>query len=51
MGIFQRVGQAMYQNVQAQSEQQQAAADVAGGATASEDEVVEGEIVEEGGAS
>jgi molecular chaperone DnaK len=59
MGIFQRVGQAMYQNVQSQSEQPEAASAGDGDATTpeneaeneTEDEVVEGEIVEEGGAS
>jgi molecular chaperone DnaK len=53
MGIFSRVGQAMYQNVQGEP----AAADAAGGdaeggeapTSSGEDEVVEGEIVEEGG--
>ncbi len=49
MQVFQRVGQAMYQNVQAQPGAQAAA----GGAAPSGDEgdVVEGEIVDEGGAS
>jgi molecular chaperone DnaK len=51
MGIFQRVGQAMYQNVQSPAEQQDAAEEGGSDAAASEDEVVEGEIVEEGGAS
>jgi molecular chaperone DnaK len=50
MGIFQRVGQAMYQNVQAESGQAAASDGDEGEATAG-DEVVEGEIVEEGGAS
>ena len=52
MGIFSRVGQAMYQNVQ----EEPAAASAAGGGEegdaqtpSGEDEVVEGEIVEEGG--
>jgi molecular chaperone DnaK len=51
MQVFQRIGQAMYQNVQAQPGEQQAAP--AGGAApdAGEDDVVEGEIVDEGGAS
>jgi molecular chaperone DnaK len=50
MQVFQRVGQAMYQQVQAQpGESQQSAAD--GGAPESgEGDVVEGEIVDEGGA-
>jgi molecular chaperone DnaK len=49
MQVFQRVGQAMYQHVQAQPGAQAAA----GGAPPSGDEgdVVEGEIVDEGGAS
>jgi molecular chaperone DnaK len=52
MGIFSRVGQAMYQNVQA-PEGGPAAAGGAGdeGTSSTDDEVVEGEIVEEGGAS
>jgi molecular chaperone DnaK len=51
MGIFQRVGQAMYQNVQSEQPGQATAAGAAetGEETSSEDEVVEGEIVEEGG--
>jgi molecular chaperone DnaK len=50
MGIFQRVGASMYEGVQADAGQQAAAG---GGSdeAASEDEVVEGEIVEEGGTS
>ena len=59
MAVFQRVGQAMYEQAQA-SEAQTAAGDDgtsadgeeathAGGNAASDDEVVEGEIVEEGG--
>ncbi len=56
MAIFSRVGQAMYQNVQQQPAEAAAggAGDAGGGGdagTSSEDEVVEGEIVEEGGAS
>ncbi len=53
MGVFSRVGQAMYQNVPAQSEGAEAPAEGAGETDASsgDDEVVEGEIVEEGGAS
>jgi molecular chaperone DnaK len=59
MQVFQRIGQAMYQNVQAEADQQQAAA--AGGAApesgdgdvveGGDGDVVEGEIVDEGGAS
>jgi molecular chaperone DnaK len=51
MQVFQRIGQAMYQNVQPQPEQQQSAA--AGGAApeSGDGDVVEGEIVDEGGAS
>ncbi|MGZ4148690.1 MAG: molecular chaperone DnaK [Actinomycetota bacterium] len=55
MGIFSRVGQAMYQNAQQQAGAAEGGAADAGGegeaGTSSEDEVVEGEIVEEGGAS
>jgi molecular chaperone DnaK len=53
MGIFSRVGQAMYQNVPAQPDGAEAPAEDAGeaGASSGDDEVVEGEIVEEGGAS
>jgi hypothetical protein len=50
MGIFQRVGQAMYQNAQSASEQG-TGSDADEGEAAPTDEVVEGEIVEEGGAS
>jgi molecular chaperone DnaK len=56
MGIFQRVGQAMYQQAGASRQQAAGGAASAAGAAASEgssspdDEVVEGEIVEEGGA-
>jgi molecular chaperone DnaK len=50
MQVFQRIGQAMYQHAQAQAGPDQQAA--AGGAPdAAEGEVVEGEIVDEGGAS
>ncbi|MBI3648502.1 MAG: molecular chaperone DnaK [Actinobacteria bacterium] len=54
MQVFQRIGQAMYQQAQAASEPQAAAA--AGGsgtgeAGPSDEDVVEGEIVDEGGAS
>jgi molecular chaperone DnaK len=54
MAIFQRVGQAMYQ--QAEADQTQAGEAAASGdasdagASSEDDEVVEGEIVEEGGA-
>jgi molecular chaperone DnaK len=58
MQKFQSIGQSMYQNVQAQAaqEQQQAAAGGTAGGEASSsgddgDDVVEGEIVDEGGAS
>jgi molecular chaperone DnaK len=56
MHVFQRVGQAMYEKQQAQSAEGGADAGAAGDAGAqpeaeSEDDVVEGEIVEEGGAS
>jgi molecular chaperone DnaK len=50
MGIFQRVGQAMYQNAQSASEPG-TGSDADEGEAAPTDEVVEGEIVEEGGAS
>ena len=54
MGIFSRIGQSMYQ--QAQADPASAAADggeagAEGPASSGEDEVVEGEIVEEGGSS
>jgi molecular chaperone DnaK len=51
MQVFQRIGQAMYQNVQAQPGEQQAAASGGAAPDAGEDDVVEGEIVDEGGAS
>jgi molecular chaperone DnaK len=52
MQVFQRIGQAMYQNVQAQpGEQQQAAATGEGASESGDGDVVEGEIVDEGGAS
>jgi molecular chaperone DnaK len=53
MQVFQRVGQAMYQNVQGQpgGEQQQAAAAGGSAPESGDDDVVEGEIVDEGGAS
>jgi molecular chaperone DnaK len=53
MGIFSRVGQAMYENAPAQADEATAPSGDAGGPseTPGEDEVVEGEIVEEGGSS
>jgi molecular chaperone DnaK len=51
MQVFQRVGQAMYQNVQAQPGEQQAAAAGGGAPEGGDGDVVEGEIVDEGGAS
>jgi molecular chaperone DnaK len=51
MQVFQRVGQAMYQNVQAQPGEQQAAAAGGGAPESGDGDVVEGEIVDEGGAS
>jgi molecular chaperone DnaK len=53
MSVFSRIGQSMYQNVQASEASPQGGSPDAGDeATASrDDEVVEGEIVEEGGAS
>jgi molecular chaperone DnaK len=50
MGIFSRVGQAMYQNVQTGSGEQDATGSGNDDTSSGEDEVVEGEIVEEGGA-
>jgi len=50
MGIFSRLGQAMYQNVEAPQGGPAAGAGDAG-TSSTDDEVVEGEIVEEGGAS
>src|SRR5205814_7913833 len=53
MGVFSRVGQAMYQNVPPQGGDQTAGGGEetgTNGASSGEDEVVEGEIVEEGGA-
>ncbi|GIU99317.1 MAG: hypothetical protein KatS3mg014_0933 [Actinomycetota bacterium] len=49
MRKFQAVGQAMYQHVQSQAAQQAAAAGGGGSAPSGEGEVVEGEIVDEGG--
>jgi molecular chaperone DnaK len=52
MQVFQRVGQAMYQQTQAQPAGEQQAAAAGGGAPESgEGDVVEGEVVDEGGAS
>jgi molecular chaperone DnaK len=54
MGVFSRIGQAMYQNAQAQPEQAAAEGGDGGegtGDASGDDEVVEGEIVEEGGSS
>ena len=53
MQVFQRIGQAMYQNVQPEpgQEQQQAAAAGGGAPESGDGDVVEGEIVDEGGAS
>jgi molecular chaperone DnaK len=55
MNVFQRVGQAMYQNAQSEgSAPQPDAGDADGGQTSpdgDDDDVVEGEIIDEGGAS
>ncbi|MGZ4151598.1 MAG: molecular chaperone DnaK [Actinomycetota bacterium] len=51
MQVFQRIGQAMYQNVQAQPDQQQAAAAGGSAPDSGDGDVVEGEIVDEGGSS
>jgi molecular chaperone DnaK len=53
MGVFSRVGQAMYQNAPSPAAEANASAGGEGeeGASSPDDEVVEGEIVEEGGAS
>jgi molecular chaperone DnaK len=53
MTVFSRVGQSMHQQAQAeaQTEQGASAGEPAGEAASGDDEVVEGEIVEEGGAS
>ncbi len=56
MHVFQRIGQAMYQSQQAEQAAGGAEADASGDAAGqpqpeSEDDVVEGEIVDEGGAS
>ncbi len=50
MGIFSRVGQGMYENVQTEPGQEAASGGSGDEASSGEDEVVEGEIVEEGGA-
>jgi molecular chaperone DnaK len=49
MQVFQRIGQAMYQHTQAQARPEQAAA--GGAPEGGEEDVVEGEVVDEGGAS
>jgi len=49
MQVFQRIGQAMYQHTQAQAGPEQAAA--GGAPDGGEEDVVEGEVVDEGGAS
>ncbi len=57
MEVFQRIGQSMYQSQQAQAESEPQGAEGAdagasgGSATEGEEDVVEGEIVDEGGAS
>jgi molecular chaperone DnaK len=54
MGVFSRIGQSMYQQAQAEPATAGAGgggADAEGAASSGEDEVVEGEIVEEGGSS
>jgi len=51
MGVFSRIGQAMYQHVQAQAGEGDAATVADEETSSSDDEVVEGEIVEEGGGS
>jgi molecular chaperone DnaK len=52
MEVFQRIGQAMYQQAQAEPQAEQAAAAAGGGGSTpppADDDVVEGEIVDEGG--
>jgi molecular chaperone DnaK len=49
MQVFQRIGQAMYQHTQAQAGPEQGAA--GGAPEGGEEDVVEGEVVDEGGAS
>jgi len=51
MQVFQRIGQVMYQHAQAQAEPQQQAAAAGGAPESGDGDVVEGEIVDEGGAS
>jgi molecular chaperone DnaK len=51
MAVFNRIGQAMYQNVQAPEGGETADGGAGDEASSEGDEVVEGEIVEEGGAS
>ncbi len=56
MQVFQRIGQSVYQNQQAQQSEPQAAeggdgASSAGSSTEGDEDIVEGEIVDEGGAS
>jgi molecular chaperone DnaK len=52
MQVFQRIGQSMYQQTQASGEQAATGPDAAGqGSPSEDDDVVEGEIVDEGGAS
>jgi molecular chaperone DnaK len=52
MQVFQRIGQSMYQQTQASGEQAATGPEAAGqGSTSDDDDVVEGEIVDEGGAS
>lgn len=51
MAVFGRIGQSMYQNVQTPEGGAPSAGDGDAGSLSDEDEVVEGEIVEEGGAS
>ncbi len=51
MTVFSRVGQAMYQNAQPETGAATGPADANEASSSDDDEVVEGEIVEEGGAS
>jgi molecular chaperone DnaK len=52
MQVFQRIGQSMYQQTQTSGEQAATGPDAAGqGSPSEDDDVVEGEIVDEGGAS
>jgi len=50
MGVFSRVGQAMYQNAPSPAAEASASAGGDEAASSEDDEVVEGEIVDEGGA-